>query len=405
MQGSRHSTRGIASKKNGGARLLASCALIAAISLSSPALAAKYALVIGINEYRSVHAITELKYATADAEAVGQQLEALGFQVHLLKNDGAKRHDVVGELNRIARKATKDDTFLLYFAGHGVRRTFGDPTTYWLTYDAQLEVLDDEGIRLTHLMDYVRDIPAQRKIVLLDHCYSGDAVDVAPAPGPVDVSGGAGGGSRGPGGPTLQLEARGQVSADQLRDQIPATAKGTLVIAAARNEAYESGGHGFFTQALLKALGTRDASKGAATLNAAQLVTYLHEQVPVLSNNKQQVSDYASGSDLSTWMLVEKLPDATLTPQQTAQARLDKWSAALIEWSNRGWITYATRVRCYQALLNWSKSLLPAGAPLSPMDEKIRAEVENHMNDTTTQPDALASDLQAVVKMIVGSPP
>jgi uncharacterized caspase-like protein len=135
----------------------------------------KYALLIGINDYtfRDTQ-IASLAYATLDARAMKRILEDKGYKTVDLIDDEAERDRIVGHLSRIGAVARKNDTFLLYFAGHGVRSKVGKTPTYWLTYDADTRRLDVKGIRLSHLLDYVADIKADRKMVILDHCFSGD---------------------------------------------------------------------------------------------------------------------------------------------------------------------------------------------------------------------------------------
>src|SRR3954447_8112543 len=124
---------------------------------SSPAAAGeKWALLIGIDSLRATQAgINPLKFAGADVAALQQELEKQGYRVTALRDSGAKREDVFGELVRFAAIVKPEDTFLLYYAGHGVRNKAINHKTYWLTYDATLDRLDVAGVRLPHLLDYV----------------------------------------------------------------------------------------------------------------------------------------------------------------------------------------------------------------------------------------------------------
>ena len=79
------------------------------------------------------------------------------------------------ELHRLRDRATKNDSVIIFLSGHGAH----DPTydqTYWLTFDTKLECLDDRGVRLTHLLEYVGEIKAERKLLILDHCFSGQVI-------------------------------------------------------------------------------------------------------------------------------------------------------------------------------------------------------------------------------------
>ena len=98
----------------------------------------KYALLIGLDNYRYVTSgIPTLKYAVADAEALGEVLEDNDYQVTVLTNDDAKREDIVEELNKFGFLTKPDDTFLLFFAGHGLKNEVLNKETYWLTYETR----------------------------------------------------------------------------------------------------------------------------------------------------------------------------------------------------------------------------------------------------------------------------
>jgi hypothetical protein len=382
-------------------------------AVCAPAQAAKYALIVGLNEYQNVRSgIVELKFAIADVQAIDVELRKLGFSTRLLENDRANRKTIVRELNRISYLARPEDTFLLYFAGHGVRRATADPTTYWLTYEAELEALDDQGIRLPHLLDYVRDIRAQQKLVFLDHCYSGDAVDKPTGAQPVEVvAGGTGGaivadGSRGPPTtPPRELVARGQMSAENLRSQIPASTRGMLVVAAARNEAFESPtiGHGFFTHALLKALTTREASGGSPRLTVPQLLTYLRAQVPTLSGNRQEVTEYTDGANTSSWVFVDALPEPVVDVT-AARTKRDRWSERMVNWENAAFLDADIRFKCEEALDKWIDSLRSPTSSMSPPHDAIFKEVEKRMRDGVSE-ETLGRDLNRAIRRIVAPPP
>jgi hypothetical protein len=118
---------------------------------------------------------------------------AQGFEPpRILTESAAGRADVIRELNWYARKLDSDDEFVLFYSGHGVRNPEINTQGYWVTYGAGISTLDATAIRLSHLMDYVREIKAGKKLVLLDHCFSGDVVSTptiaagpaAPAPAP-----------------------------------------------------------------------------------------------------------------------------------------------------------------------------------------------------------------------------
>jgi uncharacterized caspase-like protein len=178
-----------------------------------------------------------------------------------------------------------------------VRNQIVNDKTYWLTYDAEVTRLDINGIRLEHLMDYVQDIKAKRKLILLDHCFSGDIIPAlfgqgetrGATPAPDTTAAGA---------PLSSLEnnvtlQRGIVPAN-FTQQLQSRAAGMVVIAAAHNQALESErlGHGIFTAALLKALKSRqaDSINVDARLSIEELKNYLYKEVPRLARAERSLS-------------------------------------------------------------------------------------------------------------------
>src|SRR6267142_2175701 len=214
----------------------------------------KYALLIGINSYAAeIVGVPKLKFAGNDADEVRKALLDRGWDrddMRVFDNERATRAAIVSELERLGRDARQQDTVLIFFAGHGLRDRpntdrAGSGHTYWLTYYANLQALAVEGIRLNHLMEYVGDIHASTKLVILDHCYSGDVEVLARSPG----------GARDAEG--TQQVTRNLFPKDEFERVVRgAISEGLVVMGAAREEAYEFPElkHGLFTYAFLEAL-------------------------------------------------------------------------------------------------------------------------------------------------------
>jgi len=105
-------------------RATVACAAVALLT-GFPALAGgkSYALLVGSNRYASENAgVRPLAYAENDVNELAAALIKLGYEQPLvLLNRGAKRRDILRELSWLAATLKPDDTFLLFFAGHGVR--------------------------------------------------------------------------------------------------------------------------------------------------------------------------------------------------------------------------------------------------------------------------------------------
>lgn len=126
-----------------------------------------YALVIGNNNY---YQLAELETAVKDARDVARILgELYGFQVQLLLD--ADRSAILSAVNAYRRKLTTEDSFLLYYAGHGIYDKGAD-RAYWLPVDA---VLDDDTnwIIADTITSNLKRLEAAHILVVADSCYSG----------------------------------------------------------------------------------------------------------------------------------------------------------------------------------------------------------------------------------------
>jgi uncharacterized caspase-like protein len=365
-----------------------------------PAAPVKYALLIGINKYSTGLDVPTLSFAEADVDAMAEALKAVGYRVEVLKGIGTTRLAIVDAIQHFVLNAKPQDTFLLYLAGHGVRNPFNNKV-YWLATDTALPVLEGSGIRMSHLLDYFADIKAARKVLLLDHCLSGEVVsDLAasssvasapshsggtttpvapptttgpstnPAPPPTQPA------SRGPSGGAVRIERRNvEPIKTTISGQWNTVPGGTMILAAARDDAFESDTvqHGVFTAALLEALKSRVAdTSGDGQLSADELRNYVHDRVPVIARTmlrppqNQEVADYDNGA-FASFTLTSTLP---FTTAQEAKTESDRLKRLVSDWYGKRYMQPEDATFCYAALLKLVESKT-TGAPLDPLDEGI----------------------------------
>jgi len=374
----------------------------------------KYALLVGLNKYLYQWAVPQLQFAVNDARELKDVLEKQGWEVTLLLNEDARRERVVAEIYRHAWITTPNDDFILYFAGHGVRNRFSSRQAFWLTYDAHMDSLDVGGIRLHHLLEYIGDIPAGRKLLLLDHCFSGDLVsdpvsvpppgpptasvaEASPTPAPSPGSAPAGGGSRDASGAT-RLD-RNVFPVDELRNQLQVAGEGSVVVAAAAAGALELSDlkHGVFTWVLLRALTTREADTNSdARLSIDELKAYLQAKVVetarARANAEQRVLDLGTVRNSASWLVSENLPLGDLAE---VQAKATLYKTRLSNWYQQGWIKQNTKLFCWQLLIDWQNSL-GSGRPLTAREESILAKLRETLEGTTFE-QPRAEDLETSV--------
>lgn len=310
------------------------------------------ALVIGLDaSYSNVEGVGKLEYAEIDANAVAAELVKLGWEKPIpLIGAAAPRSAIINALLRLARDSAPEDTVLIYFAGHGVSLKWAKdgkkPHTYWIMSDTTLGLLDVDGLRLEHLIDYVGDIPAKKKVVILDHCHSGT----------VELPAGTAGGGGRDGGGKLNLNRDFSLPEDLENQMMERAEEGLLVIGAASDAAYEVPklGHGLFTKVLLEALSSNaadipPAGNGDGKLSTIELAQYLERQVAPLAaaNNVKQKPIVVWGGNLRTF-------DITVLPQTP-----DKDEATLLATIGRlaaSGLDSATEQVCTVAVQAWAEA-------------------------------------------------
>lgn len=143
----------------------------------SPAHAEKrIGLVIGNNDYPRLKTVRDpgngqLAKAVADAEAMGETLRLLGFDVVIGRN--VDRVTFLTLLDSVKRKIEPGDTVFVFFAGHGVAFRGAN-----LLLPSDIPAVDPEGEQLirglavaeTDIIDAVREKGAGLTIVALDAC-------------------------------------------------------------------------------------------------------------------------------------------------------------------------------------------------------------------------------------------
>ena len=126
-----------------------------------------YALIIGNNDYPN---FPNLKTPRKDAEDLANVLrENYNFKTEVLIN--ADRYAILQALNKYREKLTRNDNFLLYYAGHG-ELDRDNQRGHWLPVDA---VPNDQTNWISNIQvtDFINSMDAKHVMVIADSCYSG----------------------------------------------------------------------------------------------------------------------------------------------------------------------------------------------------------------------------------------
>jgi uncharacterized caspase-like protein len=233
----------------------------------------QWAVIVGVGQYEHA-AIPRLRYTVADAEAVYQTLTGPGgFKKDhvLLLTDRSERKPTLRNLKWalgtfLGRSAQKDDTVVIFFAGHGAPEvdTRGlerdGLAKYLIPSDADPDDLYATALPMDELQTIFGRIEAERVVAFLDTCYSGAA-----------------------GGRTFVARKTRATSVDDLFLERLTRSKGRAIITASRpNELsieLADLGHGIFSYYLVNGL------RGGADLNRDGIVSlqelyeYVEQQV------------------------------------------------------------------------------------------------------------------------------
>jgi len=228
-----------------------------------------YVLAIGINKYKNP--ALNLNYAEPDAKGISgffrQKGKGLFKKVELreIYNEHATKENITAKLKQL-EDTNPQDAVLIYLAGHGENvndKWYFIP--HELTYPEREEDVKAKGISSDELSGYIKNIKAQKILLLIDACKSG-AVLVA---------------FRG-------FEDRKALS--QL-----SRSTGVHIVAASTKDQFAAEvkelGHGVFTYILLEGLKGKAAGKGE-TVTVRKLMGYIEEKLPEITKKYKQEAQY-----------------------------------------------------------------------------------------------------------------
>lgn len=249
-----------------------------------------YILAIGINDYEN--SSYDLNYAVNDAKTFLKSIKDgagdlfSSVNEYLIKDKDAVRGEIEAALNNIMAVAGPEDVFIFYYAGHGVMSMEdknGDSDFFIVTHDitnlyGDPQMLIDNAISATNMMEYARQILAEKQLFVLDACHSGGALE--------------------------SFAVRGGTREKALAQLAHST--GTYFLTASQDYQFanESGGlgHGLFTYAIIEALhGMADGGNQDKKITIGEMKSYVEDRVPELSEeyhgSAQYPTSYSFGQD------------------------------------------------------------------------------------------------------------
>lgn len=251
-----------------------------------------YILTVGINKYKNSK--YDLSFAVNDAKDFTKTIEkgagTLFNQIHTyaLEDHKATKTEIKTLFETLKQNVGPEDVFVFYYAGHGLMSVPPEDqasdfyiVTHNITNFYDQDALEKEGLSATELMEFSKQVAAQKQLFILDACHSGGALNA--------------------------LATRGADTREKAIAQL-ARNTGTFFLTASQDAEYanESGDlkHGLFTYAILEILGgdvalTEAGQEEKVTIN--EIKTYVEERVPELSEkyhgSAQYPTSYSFGQD------------------------------------------------------------------------------------------------------------
>jgi hypothetical protein len=188
-------------------------------------------------------------------------------QVILLTGQNAKRNGILDGFKKLSKSIDAKSTAIVYFSGHGYRVRSGNTSKYFLLpHGYELDHLTETGISGEEFSSVLKDIAAQKVLVLLDCCHAA-GVDQTKSPG-------------------LVLE---KAAMPPEAEQTLAGGKGRMLIASSQADQVSFAGKPYsaFTLALIEALTGSGANDENGFVRVADLAMYTSWRVAQRTRQRQ----------------------------------------------------------------------------------------------------------------------
>lgn len=234
-----------------------------------------YALVIGINDYKNPK--LQLNYAVDDATLFAKTLKKGAsplFDKVAIKKLSSKeettRENIVKELKSMQR-LNPDDLFVFYVASHG---TVDDGEYFLITSNVgstSTARLKTDAVGQNTLKELVANIPATKKLIVIDTCSAGKLGDV------------------------IQTAMLTRGMSEDTAMKVLSRAIGSTILSASTSiqEALEGyRGHGLFTYVIAEGLNGKADKGRSGYIKTTELADYVDSEVPLLAEKVFKRAQY-----------------------------------------------------------------------------------------------------------------
>lgn len=228
-----------------------------------------YALIVGIQDFKNPK--FDLKYPVSDATAISELLQKRAAPLYqkvnverLVTPEATTKAALTSALSRY-HGIGPGDVFLFYVASHGTVISSDPAQREYFLISSNVDTATDEAIRREAMSEeelrlLIANIPATRKLLLLDTCHAGAMGDA------------------------MMLTTRGVEELAAVNVLSGAVGSTVLSASTSDEEALEGeGGHGLFTWVLLQGLGGDADLRKHGYINTFELADYVDDEVPRLA--------------------------------------------------------------------------------------------------------------------------
>ncbi|MGW1615630.1 caspase, EACC1-associated type [Streptomyces sp. NPDC002285] len=136
----------------------------------------KHALLVGTAAYEDV-SFPALPAVRADVHYLSQVLEmpAVGRYEKCVRVEDSSKAAIKQAVEGFLRDREPDELVVLYLSGHGAYDR-EDGQLYYVTTDTEADRLQQTALEASYVTDQLEKCAARRKVLLLDCCFSGSAV-------------------------------------------------------------------------------------------------------------------------------------------------------------------------------------------------------------------------------------
>lgn len=257
-----------------------------------------YAVVVGVSKYKNPD-IPKLKFADKDAKDFADFLDTqkeLFRKIHLkrLINEDATRAKVEEQLYYGLSPAGKNDTVILFFAGHGADDLHAPGEFFFLTYDADPARPLSSAVNMNR-SGFMTRLDSKRVLLIADTCHSG--------------------------GYSVQATRGSEPAFERFKRQV-SESEGKIILSASKSNevSIEKSelGNGVFTHFLLKGLRGEADLDGKGVVTLQNLYSYVYQKTKDETKGLQHPQKDGPEVGLFPLALVKG------TAKQTMEARLQK---------------------------------------------------------------------------------